>query len=182
MGDAVASVVRALIEIGPSDGRQQGALGDVVREVNLFSAAEAIRRNLHLYPLNQPAVTLRVVAATIAQAMGTPPVSAYEVGLLRAAQILDDMDARLPLAWVHAFEAATDAIALKNDLSACDRSLLAAMIPAARVMRETLQRTADGFATLNAAAAAARAAATRAPLRALGAQVVAICLEALAKR
>ena len=157
----IEAVVQSLLQAESQLTELDRAVGDGDLGTSLAQGAAAIRRDLGSYPSHPPAATFRAMAATVRHAVGGTSGPLYALGLLRAAQALESMDARYPLAWAQALEAAAEAIAKTGGASLGDRTMLDAMFPAARAMRETLQRGSDALVALKAAAAAAEHAAAQ---------------------
>ena len=125
------SVCTALFAAEGELTRLDQAVGDGDLGISLARGARAVERELALYPLDDPAATLRALSATLRRALGGTSGPLYAVALLRAAVVFErERDASLQRL-ASALRAACDAIAEVGGAARGDRTMLDALIPAA---------------------------------------------------
>lgn len=172
--------------------RMDQIVGDGDLGISLSRGAQAVRTALPGYPLQDLPATLRAMSATLRRALGGTSGPLYAIGLLRAAQSLEES----PGDGAAALSAATQGIMDVGGAKQGDRTMLDALIPAASAwqqagqqpLAQALQQAADAAEQGCAATAlvvARRGRSSYLGARALGhpdpgAKAVALWLQALA--
>lgn len=176
----------------PELTRMDQVVGDGDLGISLSRGAQALRQALPGYPLYDLPATLRAMSATLRRVLGGTSGPLYAIGLLRAAQSLQNT----PGDGAAALRAATQGIMEVGGARQGDRTMLDALIPAASAwedaaglpLAQALQRAADAAEQGCAATAevvARRGRSSYLGERALGhpdpgAKAVALWLQALA--
>ncbi|MGE0803679.1 MAG: dihydroxyacetone kinase subunit DhaK, partial [Lautropia sp.] len=158
-------ICAALIAAESELTRLDQAVGDGDLGISLARGARAIRDERGGYPPDLPG-TLRALSATLRRALGGTSGPLYAIALLRAAAALPVALPATPgaapgLADVRALgaalAAAADGIAHVGGASEGDRTMLDALIPAARAWQAVADQGGDTVTALTQAIAAARA-------------------------
>lgn len=189
---AITQVLDTLEAAEPELTRMDQVVGDGDLGISLSRGAQALRQALPGYPLYDLPATLRAMSATLRRVLGGTSGPLYAIGLLRAAQSLQNT----PGDGAAALRAATQGIMEVGGARQGDRTMLDALIPAASAwedaaglpLAQALQRAADAAEQGCAATAevvARRGRSSYLGERALGhpdpgAKAVALWLQALA--
>jgi dihydroxyacetone kinase len=189
---AILAVASALENAEAELTRMDQVVGDGDLGISLARGARAVRQELPHYPQEDLPGMLRALSATLRRVLGGTSGPLYAIGLLRAAQALE----QVPGNGGEALSAAATGIAEVGGASVGDRTMLDALIPAAGALAEAsgepwavaLRRAAiaaDAGCAATAAVAARRGRASYLGDRAIGhpdpgAKAVAHWLQALA--
>jgi dihydroxyacetone kinase len=125
--DALLAVAQALEQAEDELTRMDQVVGDGDLGISLSRGARALRAELPAYPLQDLPGSLRALSATLRRALGGTSGPLYAIGLLRAAQALDQS----PADGAAALQAAADGIAEVGGAARGDRTMLDALLPAA---------------------------------------------------
>jgi len=140
MTQAIEAICTALISAEHELTQLDQVVGDGDLGISLSRGARAVRQELSSYPLANPAATLRALSATLRRAMGGTSGPLYAIMLMRAAAALDAASLAQPpvtpsiAAWAHALQAGCDGVADIGGATEGDRTMLDALVPAARAL------------------------------------------------
>lgn len=134
--EAITKVLDTLEAAEPELTRMDQVVGDGDLGISLSRGAQAVRAALPSYPLQDLPATLRAMSATLRRALGGTSGPLYAIGLLRAAQSLEE----LPDDGAAALCAATQGIMDVGGAKPGDRTMLDALIPAVTAWKNAAQR------------------------------------------
>jgi triose/dihydroxyacetone kinase / FAD-AMP lyase (cyclizing) len=135
---AIWAAAQALIEAEPRLTELDRAVGDGDLGISLARGSRAALDALPSCPLDDPASTLQTLGLTLQRAMGGTSGPLYAVFMLRAAARLKSGPGNDPKTWAEAFQAGCRGIAELGGASEGDRTMLDALIPAARALEAGL--------------------------------------------
>ena len=113
--------------------------GDGDLGISMSRAAEAIRASCSADRSDSAASILALLAGQLRRAIGGSSGPFYAVGLLRAARRLAEGPSTGLADWADAFAAGADAVSELGGAQAGDRTMLDALLPAARALAEAAQ-------------------------------------------
>jgi triose/dihydroxyacetone kinase / FAD-AMP lyase (cyclizing) len=132
------------------------AVGDGDLGISLARGAEAVLLGLPDFDFASPTAALRGIAATVMRSLGGTSGPLYSALLLRAAATLEGIAAPTPADWANALQAGSDGVAELGGAVPGDRTMLDALDPAARVLRQALAEGEPAGAALDRAIIAGR--------------------------
>ncbi|WP_169980918.1 dihydroxyacetone kinase family protein [Tautonia rosea] len=155
LGHALHRIVDALLDAEPLLTDSDRVSGDGDLGISLARGARAIRELLPSLPTDDPAATLRALAATIQKSVGGTTGPLYAAGLYRASTCFRSTTGTDAQTWAFALRSAIDAIAEIGGAQAGDRTMLDALIPASKSLDQTLNAGATPIQALRAAVSSA---------------------------
>ncbi|DBA03448.1 TPA: hypothetical protein N0F65_002856 [Lagenidium giganteum] len=159
----IQAACRALIESEPELTHWDSKVGDGDCGTTFKSASEAILADMAAhYPLDQPAETLRAIAASIRHSAGGTSGVLYDIFFTAGALKLEQLGQADASAWAKSFRAGIAAVQKYGGAKEGSRTMMDALLPAQRAV-DDLRATSpnDGLALLVAAATAADAGADK---------------------
>ncbi|GAB1333919.1 dihydroxyacetone kinase family protein [Streptomyces sp. E-15] len=152
----ILAVCGALEEAEPRLTALDRRVGDGDLGISLARGARAVRDECRDYGA-APGTVLRALAGTVRRAVGGSSGPLYAALLLRAAAVLDRADGTgvTPAVWAGALSEGADAVAELGGAAVGDRTMLDALVPAARAAEKAVADGATGAKALARAAEAA---------------------------
>ncbi len=135
---ALDRVMRALIAAEEPLTELDRLSGDGDLGANLARGAGAVLEQMAQIGALPPAAALAKLSAVLGKSVGGTSGVLYAAGLARAGAALAKADAASPAGWALALRAAADAISDMGDAREGDRTMLDALIPAARTLEDAL--------------------------------------------
>ncbi len=159
--DVILAMAAAAVAAEPLLTRLDQEVGDGDLGISLARGAAAVRRDLPTYALADPASTLRGLSDTLRRALGGTSGPLYAVFLLRAAAAVEGAGSVQSQSFALAMEAGCKAVAELGGAQEGDCTMLDALLPASRALREAVASGQPLQAALAAMLAAAEQGRTR---------------------
>ncbi len=153
---AIESACQALIDAADELTEMDRITGDGDLGSSMERAAKAVRERLPSYPLNDLPATLKALAHTVRQELGGSSGPLYGVFLLRCGIVLEGSAAVGMSQWAEALAQGSQAISDLGGAQPGDRTMLDALDPFVRALREAASRKPPREALLAAVEAAER--------------------------
>jgi dihydroxyacetone kinase len=162
---AIRAAAGALIEAEPRLTELDRAVGDGDLGISLTRGSRAVLEALPACPLDDPAATLHTLGMILQRAMGGTSGPLYAVLCLRAASRLHQGPADEFRTWIESFRAGCEGIADLGGAEEGERTMLDALLPAARTLSSGQAMPDALHAAASAAEAGAEATAQMSPRR-----------------
>lgn len=153
---ALRAICAALTAAEPQLTAMDQAVGDGDLGISLQRGAAAILAALPQLDLAHPPAALASLSGLLRRVLGGTSGPLYAVMLLRASRSLSAAGSLTPAAWAGAFADGVAALAQLGDGQAGDRTMLDALLPAAKAAEDGTACGGDARTALAAAVAAAR--------------------------
>ncbi len=164
---AIHKIIAALRRAEPELTRLDSAVGDGDLGISLSRGAESVEAALSGFDLAHPARALAQISANLRRSLGGTSGPLYAMFVLRAAATLAEADsAEDPAGWSRALQAGCEGMMALGGAVPGERTMLDALVPAAKAFAETAGSAAARLAAMNQAAiAGAEATRSMQPLR-----------------
>jgi triose/dihydroxyacetone kinase / FAD-AMP lyase (cyclizing) len=163
-GEAIEAACRALIQIECELTELDRVTGDGDLGTSMERAAKAVQVEVRSYPLDNVPATLKALGHTLRRELGGSSGPLYGVFFLRCGNVLEHSGATGLAQWVEALEQGFQAISELGGAKPGDRTMLDALDPFVKILKECVGET-PCEAVLNAVAAAERGAEATAQMK-----------------
>jgi dihydroxyacetone kinase len=154
--NAIECIARSLIEAEPLLTQLDSAVGDGDLGISLSRGAKAVLSQLNRHEVEHPAQVLRWASETLRRVLGGTSGPLYSAFLLRMSSQLRSTGRPSLSEWAAAFAAGCDAVSALGGAKLGDRTMLDAMLPAARALRDGAQTDLSAMQALKNACHAAK--------------------------